>query len=128
MRGVASPATASIALANSGDLQIELIQPLDDAPSMWGEFLAAGQEGLQHVAFWTTHFDDALAVAGKNGLVVEQSGCSGGADGRFVYFRNDGHPGSVVELSEVGGAKGRFFAMVADAARDWDGTDPIRRL
>ena len=128
MRGLASPAAASIALANSGDLQIELIQPLDDAPSMWGEFLAAGHEGLQHVAFWTTRFDDALAAATGAGLAVEQSGCSGGPDGRFVYFRNDGHPGSVVELSEVGGAKGRFFAMVADVARTWDGSDPIRRL
>jgi catechol 2,3-dioxygenase-like lactoylglutathione lyase family enzyme len=128
LRGTPSPATCSIALANSGPLQIELIQPHGDAPSMWHEFLAAGHEGLQHVAFWTERFDDALAAATAAGHVVEQSGCSGGPDGRFVYFRDGAHPGAVIELSEVSGAKGRFFAMVAEAARTWDGGDPIRRL
>ena len=43
----------SIALANSGDLQIELIQQVNDAPSMYKEFLDAGHEGLQHVAMPT---------------------------------------------------------------------------
>ena len=37
-------------------------------------------------------------------------------------------PDDIVELSETGGRKGRFFEHVAEAARSWDGTDPIRRL
>ena len=48
-RGSPSPLEASIALANSGSLQIELIQQRNDAPSMYRDFLAAGQEGLQHI-------------------------------------------------------------------------------
>ena len=50
-RGQDSTAELSIALANSGDLQIELIQQRNDAPSMYKEFLDSGREGLQHVAF-----------------------------------------------------------------------------
>ena len=38
----------SIALANSGDVQLELIQQRNDVPSLYRDFLAAGHEGMQH--------------------------------------------------------------------------------
>ena len=57
-RGELSPLQVSIALANSGALQIELIQPRNDVPSMYRDFLAAGHEGLQHLAYWTERFDE----------------------------------------------------------------------
>ena len=126
--GDASPLEVSIALANSGALQIELIQQRNDAPSMYRDFLAAGHEGLQHVAYWTQQFDADLARLTADGYAVGQSGCVGGPDGRFVYFRTEQHPGTVIELSEISGAKGRFFAHIAETARTWDGTQPIRRL
>jgi len=52
-RGVDTPVEMSIAPANSGDLQIELIQQRNAAPSMYKEFLDAGHEGLQHMSYWT---------------------------------------------------------------------------
>ncbi len=126
-RGEPSPVEVSIALANSGPLQIELIQQRNDAPSMYRDFLATGLEGLQHVAYWTEHFDEDMARIEKAGYEVGQAGCIG-RSGRFVYLRTEAHPGTVVEVSEVTGPKGRFFAHVAEQARDWDGADPIRRL
>ncbi|MGH7078503.1 MAG: VOC family protein, partial [Acetobacteraceae bacterium] len=42
----------TIALANSGEVQLELIQQRDDTPSMGRDFLAAGHEGLQHWSSW----------------------------------------------------------------------------
>ena len=127
-RSEPSPLEASIALANSGDLQIELIQQRNDAPSMYREFLGAGREGLQHVAFWTEDFDAALDAALARGHRIAQRGESGGPDGRFVYFEEESHPGSVVELSEVSGAKGRFFDHIRQVAAEWDGADPVRVL
>jgi len=125
-RGEPSPLEASIALGNSGALQIELIQQRNDAPSMYRDFLAqVPQGGLQHVAYWTQDFDADLARVGSR-LTVGQAGRVG-EDGRFVYFDSGGGPGTVVELSEVSGAKGRFFEHIARAAADWDGSDPIRR-
>jgi catechol 2,3-dioxygenase-like lactoylglutathione lyase family enzyme len=126
-RGVPSPLEVSIALANSGSLQIELIQPRNDAPSMYRDFLAAGHEGLQHVACWTGDFDAELARCEQAGYRVAQSGCIGEA-GRFVYFDTETHAGSVVELSEISGVKGRFFRHVAACAADWDGRDPVRPM
>jgi len=34
----------------------------------------------------------------------------------------------VIELSEVSGPKGAFFRHIAEAARDWDGSEAIRRM
>lgn len=127
-RGVDSAVEMSIALANSGDLQIELIQQRNDAPSMYRDFLAAGREGLQHVAYWTNDFEADLQRCLDQGLVVGQQGVAGGANGRFVYFDTEAHPGTVVELSDSSGAKGAFFKHIADVARVWDGKAPIRRL
>jgi catechol 2,3-dioxygenase-like lactoylglutathione lyase family enzyme len=127
-RGTPSPLEVSIALGNSGDLQIELIQQRNDAPSMYRDFLAAGREGLQHVAYWTQTFEQDLARCLDAGFVVGQAGVAGGPNGRFVYFDTEAHPGTVVELSDASGPKGRFFALIAEAARGWDGTDPVRRM
>jgi catechol 2,3-dioxygenase-like lactoylglutathione lyase family enzyme len=126
-RGEPSPIEVSIALANSGPLQIELIQQRNDAPSMYRDFLAAGHAGLQHVAYWTETFDADLERLGAAGLEIGQSGAIG-ANGRFVYFDTESHPGTVVELSEVSGAKGRFFRHIAESAQSWDGSEPIRRM
>jgi hypothetical protein len=127
-RGEASDVELSIALANSGDLLIELIQQRNEAPSMYKEFLDAGREGLQHVAYWTRDyqalFDRALAL----GYRVGHEGPIGGEQGRFAYFDTEAHPGTVIELSDISGPKGRFFELVQQASVGWDGSDPIRHL
>lgn len=126
--GEPSDLDVSIALANSGPLQIELIQQRNDAPSMYREFLEAGREGLQHVAYWTESFDKDLASAQARGLEIGQSGYSGAPDGRFVYFTAEAYPGTVIELSEISGAKGQLFAKIREKCATWDGENPIKRL
>ncbi len=126
-RGAPSAVEVSIALANWGDLQIELIQQRNEAPSMYRDFLAAGREGLQHVACWYPDLDPVLARASAEGIAVGQSGTIG-ERGRFAYLETEAHPGTVVEVSEVSGAKGRFFEHVRKTAADWDGRDPVRPM
>src|SRR5215472_17041236 len=55
-KGEVSPLEMSAALANSGDLQIELIQQRNDAPSMYLDFLRAHGEGMQHMSYWSTDY------------------------------------------------------------------------
>ena len=124
-RGRPSPIELSVALANSGALQVELIQQRNDAPSMYKEFLDAGREGLQHVACWTTSFDDDLRRLERHGLVPVMGG-EVGASGRYGYFDTEFHPGAVMELSEINGPKGDLFRTIRETAVSWDGTDPIR--
>ncbi|MBP6012713.1 MAG: VOC family protein [Alphaproteobacteria bacterium] len=127
-RGVDSPLETSIALANSGDLQIELIQQRNDAPSMYLEFLKAGHEGLQHMSYWTRDYQALYDKALHHGYKVGQEGQIGGPQGRFAYFDTESHPGTIVEISDISGNKGRFFERVREIAKSWDGRDPIRRV
>ena len=125
-RGQDSAVEMSIALANAGDLQLELIQQRNDAPSMYKEFLDAGHEGLQHVAFWSTSYQQLYDQSLARGLKVGHEGQIGGEQGRFAYFDSAAHPGSVIEISDISGNKGRFFEHIKKAAIGWDGSEPIR--
>jgi len=125
-RGRESDVEMSIALANSGALQIELIQQRNAAPSMYREFLDAGHEGLQHMSFWTTDYQALYERALGLGYKVGHEGQIGGEQGRFAYFDSEAHPGTVIEISDISGGKGRFFERIRQAAANWDGTDPIR--
>lgn len=125
-RGKDSNVEMSIALANSGDLQIELIQQMNDAPSMYKEFLDAGHEGLQHMSYWTTDYQTVYDRALSNGFKVGHEGQIGGEKGRFCYFDTQSHPGTVIEISDISGNKGRFFEHIKKAAIGWDGSEPIR--
>jgi len=115
-RGVDSPVEMSIALANSGDLQIELIQQRNDAPSMYLDHLEAYGEGLQHMSYWSTDYQSLYDRAIAAGFIVGHEGQIGGASGRFAYFETAGHAGTVVEISDVSGGKGRFFQRVREIA------------
>lgn len=115
----------SVALANSGPVQVELIQTRNDAPSMYRDFKQAGHLGLQHVAFWTQNYDGDLARMEADGFSQKMSG-KVGENGRFVYFDREAHPGTVIELSEVVGPKGRLFDLIREASNGWDGSDPVR--
>lgn len=124
-KGQPSPIEVSVALANSGPLQIELIQQRNDAPSMYKAFLDAGRTGLQHLAYWTETFDEDVARHVAHGLKVGMSG-EVGERGRYVYYETETHPGTVIELSEVAGPKGKLFKLIREASTGWDGKDPVR--
>jgi hypothetical protein len=115
----------SVAMANSGDMQIELVQQRCQTPSMYREFLETSGEGLQHWAAWRDDYDDAYAKALASGYVVGQEGEL--PRGRFVYFKSRGHPGTVFEFNEITPIRRRIIQQIRDAAATWDGQDPIRR-
>ena len=53
----------SVAMTNSGDMQIELIEQRCQTPSMYLDFLANSGEGLQHIAFWPDDYEAAYRQA-----------------------------------------------------------------
>ncbi|SEP83242.1 Glyoxalase/Bleomycin resistance protein/Dioxygenase superfamily protein [Faunimonas pinastri] len=124
-RGEAYDVHNSVALANSGFMQVELIQTRNDAPSMYRDFKQASGTGLQHVAYWTESFDEDVVRLTGQGFEIAMSG-EVGRNGRFVYFDTEYHPGTVIELSEVAGPKGEMFRLIREASETWDGNDPVR--
>ena len=108
-----------------GDFQVELIQQRNDAPSLYRDFIAAGHEGLQHVGYGTHQFDADVARYVEAGYEIGHSGSVGGR-GAFVYLLTESHPGTLVELFDMSNGREEVFAAIAEAARTWDGSDPIR--
>lgn len=125
------PPVLTLGFAQAGPVQIEVIQQHNDAPSAYTEFLAAGREGAQHMSIW---FDDRdaywrarekLLAAGL--VIAHETGPEEPA--RFAYFESRIPGGLMVEIAEAKTpATGGMFDRFADAAKDWDGEDPIRRL
>lgn len=116
----------SIALANSGGTQIELIQQTSSAPSIYTEWLARYPDGEvpHHYSSWSERYDEVFATATAQGFEPVQHGRSG--FGPFVYFQHPDNPAFTFEVTEFTAPRRRMFEQIAAAAVGWDGTDPIR--
>ena len=125
VRGEPSAARAHLAFAHAGRLQIELIQPLDHAPSLYREFLDAGREGLHHLGYLVDDYAEVVAASRARGWRVGQSGSLQGIG--FTYFDTETHAGTIIEVIEGTEAARAFYAMLEERCGNWDGKDPIRR-
>lgn len=115
--------TISIALANSGELQVELIEQHDDKPSIYRDFLVSGRSALQHVSAWVTcaEFERMGAELLRRGFQLAQEGTIAATGTRLAYFATDRGPGTIVyEVSDLLDPKhyGRVQRIV-EAARAW---------
>lgn len=115
----------SVALAQSGGLQIELVQQHCDRPSAYRDTIAKGQAGFHHLAIYSDNYESLASHYLDQGFETSVSGVFGTM--RFSYVDTSAEIGCMIELVEEDPAQTAFFKRIADAARDWDGrTDPIR--
>jgi hypothetical protein len=127
LRGEKIKIDMSVAVAYWGTIQVELIVQPDGAPSIYSEFAAVHGEGLQHVGVMTDSVAEHIARLRQDGVEPVQWGATGSGI-RFAYVATDQHPGGMIEIIETGPAISGFFKMAEDAARNWDGTNPLRRV
>ena len=125
-RGQPTAPQLSLAMAQSGPVQIELIQQHNDAPSQFLDYKKAGFEGQHHIAFWTNTFDDDVARYLREGYEILSTASS--APNRNCFLTAQGHAGTLIEISETAGPKGEYFQRIAEVCATWDGRDPIRRV
>ena len=87
------------ALAFSGEVMIELVQPLEGA-SIWQEYLDDRGASLHHIAFYVDDFEPAAATMAARGWVPVQAGTGFGrsADGAFAYYEHPVAAGIIVEV------------------------------
>ncbi|MDR3648430.1 MAG: VOC family protein [Acidimicrobiales bacterium] len=126
-RGEPTDARIAVAITYSGDLQVELIQPLDDHPSPYRDFQARYGSGLHHLAHFTDDYDAALALYRQRGRTPYYEGRGLTPDQRFSYFDSPSHAGTVNEVVETSGFGG-FFEHMREQSAGWDGTNPIRTI
>jgi hypothetical protein len=115
----------SVALAQSGGFQIELIQQHCDNPSAYRDTIAKGQQGFHHFCIYCEDYDATYQSYIGQGFVSAVNGVFG--EMRFSYIDTSKAIGCMIELVEENAVQSEFFARVAAEAEGWDGvTDPLR--
>lgn len=126
-RGKPADVDFSMVIGYWGDIQIELICQHNDAPSIYSTWRKEGREGLHHVCILVDDLGEARKLCAETGATIAQEGKVTGG-GEVIYADTGGGPGTMVEILARGPKTDAFFAMMRDAARNWDGKDPVRRL
>ncbi len=125
-RGGESRADVTLAMGFSGHMLIELIQPLDDHPSVYKESIDARGPGFHHLGIACTDVDAASAEYQSRGY-VEAYRAAVPTGGEVVYLDSGAGPEvGFIELLPVTPTMDETFTRFWEASRDWDGSDPIR--
>ncbi|MFM6831993.1 MAG: VOC family protein [Novosphingobium sp.] len=125
-RGAASVADVTIAMGFVGHMQIELIQPLDDNPSVYRETILQRGHGFHHFGIACEDVEAALPdyLASGYELAFKAAVPTGGS----VAYLEGGHaaaPGFLELIPATPGMDAHFTAMWR-ASQGWDGADPVR--
>jgi Glyoxalase/Bleomycin resistance protein/Dioxygenase superfamily len=124
-RGQPSQADVAIAMSFAGHMNIELIQPNNDAPSVYREHVERRGWGFHHWGVATWQFDRDVERYRKDGheLVFLARVPTGGR----VGYTDTTHilPG-YTELIELGAGFEEVFGRFYRASVGWDGRDPLR--
>ncbi|MDB5480808.1 MAG: hypothetical protein JWO83_1861 [Caulobacteraceae bacterium] len=121
----------SVALAQWGDIQIELIRQDDAQPSIYRDW---NSDALHHIQLAVDDYDEALAACERAGFPVAMAGRGllGSKDLRFAYcdLGRFGPAGFIEFAYRPPGSAGALERMtrMKEAARNWDGSDPVRPL
>ncbi|MBA2933476.1 VOC family protein [Sphingomonas sp. CGMCC 1.13654] len=124
-RGEVNRAEIAAALAFSGHTQIELLQPLDDHPSVYREVLEERGAGFHHIARGAAEFDVEVASYRERGFALAFSAVVG-TGSRVAYLDTRSTMPGFVELIETTPANDAFFTAIYEAAKTWDGSAPVR--
>jgi 4-hydroxyphenylpyruvate dioxygenase-like putative hemolysin len=90
---------ALIAWTSLGDIELELIQPIDQS-SIYAEFLRDHGQGIHHVMFATADYDHCTGLLAAQGIPVLSAGEL--QNTRFHLFDTRQHLGLISEIADGG--------------------------
>ena len=122
-RGEPADLSMYVAIAQAGPVQIELIQPLVERCA-YRDSVPAGTSGFHHMCVWTHDIDADTAYF--EGLGYETANRGRAGDIVFAYYDTRPLMDCMLEVVTQGEGLVERFAMIAAAAENWDGKDPIR--
>lgn len=116
----------SAAMAQAGDIQVELVCQHDDSTSFWRDIVPAGRTGLHHLALYSRDYEGDVAAYTGAGAEVAFSGLMMGNP--VCWIDTGPQMGFMVEIINANETADAVFAQFRAAAADWDGSDPVRTL
>lgn len=117
----------SSAYGQWGSVMVELVCDHTKGPSPVTDVVGAGGQGLHHVAHFVDDFaqsSEQLQAAGYAQALLAHTK----AGLPFAFFDATAEMGHMIEIYEGTERLRAFYALVKDAAANWDRTDPIRIL
>jgi hypothetical protein len=110
-----------------GDMQIELIQPLDDSPGIWHDVVPRGRLGFHHVGLYCQDYQaERAATLAAPGAEMAFEGLMMGA--RTCYVDTVKTLGFMTELITANPVAEMVFGQLKAASVGWDGSDPVRSM
>ena len=122
-RGKPMNAEFNIQAAKVGNIELELIQPLE-GKSIWSDFLEEHGEGIHHIRFNAPDHEPVIEYLAKQGIGVSQMG-SGLRPGTFwVNFDTEDSVGFTIEIMKaLPGTSGKTPRIVEDEMQGkWEET------
>lgn len=110
-----------------GDVMVEFMHQLDNRPSPVRDMFSVGEGGIHHTAFIVPDLKQAHAHLLDRGFAEAlYTGMKNGAES-YMFDARDPY-GHFIEIYEGGYGLADLYDLVADSAKDFDGTDLLRRL
>lgn len=126
-RGSPSLADVSIAMSFAGHMNIELIQPKDDHPSVYREILMSRGYGFHHIgiAIDAAQIEVEQRAYEARGFELAFS-APVGSGGRVLYMDDGRREPGFIELIPATTQMDEAFTRMFRAAQGWRGEDPVR--
>lgn len=121
-RGEPQDLLLDLAVGQLGETQIEFIRPHSDIPSVYAHAMT-GAAVLHHYGVLV---DDVAAATERLGNPTELATARSAMGTPFSYVDARDDFGLILELIEKGEDVMGIFELVREAARGWDGTEPLR--
>jgi Glyoxalase/Bleomycin resistance protein/Dioxygenase superfamily len=116
----------SSAFGQWGPIMVELTQVYDAQPVGLANAFVQPGAGVGHVGLLVDSLADEVARLQTAGLMPFHTGRGGPVS--VVWLDGGERFGHPVEVLQRQDELERFYAMIRDASRDWDGSEPLRIL
>ena len=112
------------AIAQAGELQIELVAQEDDRMTIFREVVPMGKTGFHHAALYSRNYEEQRDAYIRSGSPLAFEGDMMGS--RTSWIDTVATLGFMVELVEANPVADMVFGKFREAAENWDGKDPVR--
>jgi hypothetical protein len=125
-RGKLTPLTLRLAFGYWGSMQIELVQQLNDADTLYSRAVKATPGKINHYATIVPDLEALLTKHKLHDRIAHAGSMPSGV--KFVYLEEYAPGGLHLELIQSPAAAQAGFAAMEMISKSWDGKNPVRSM